>query len=198
MSLKQSPLHDRHVALGAKFAEFGGWEMPLEYPTGVLKEHAAVRSAVGIFDVSHLGKLVVRGDGAAEFLNRCLSNDLGRIGPGQAQYTLACDAATGGVVDDLIVYYRDDDHLLLVPNAANSAEVKRRLEAERPGRGHDHRPPRDPRRAGRAGHAVRRGARRRSGCPTGHDYMSFEEAPFEDARRSWCAAPATPASAATS
>ena len=82
MSLKQSPLHDRHVALGAKFAEFGGWEMPLEYPTGVLKEHAAVRGAVGIFDVSHLGKLVVRGAGAAEYLNRCLSNDLGRIGPG--------------------------------------------------------------------------------------------------------------------
>ncbi len=103
--------------------------MPLEYPTGVLKEHAAVRSSVGIFDVSHLGKIVVRGEGAVEFLNGCLSNDLGRIGPGQAQYTLVCDPETGGVVDDLIVYYRDDDHLLLVPNAANSAEVKRRLDA---------------------------------------------------------------------
>ncbi|MET0837370.1 MAG: glycine cleavage system protein T, partial [Marmoricola sp.] len=64
MSLKHSVLHDRHTALGAKLAEFGGWEMPLEYPTGVLKEHAAVRGAVGIFDVSHLGKIVVRGDGA--------------------------------------------------------------------------------------------------------------------------------------
>ena len=132
MPLKRSPLHDRHAELGAKFAEFGGWEMPLEYPTGVLKEHAAVRESVGIFDVSHLGKLVVRGDGAVEHLNACLTNDLGRIGPGRAQYTLACDDATGGIVDDLIVYYRDDDHLLLVPNAANSAEVKRRLDAGRP------------------------------------------------------------------
>ncbi len=105
MSLLQSPLHDRHVALGAKLAEFGGWEMPLEYKgTGVLKEHAAVRQGVGVFDVSHLGKLAVRGPGAAEYLNTCLTNDLDRIGSGQAQYTLACDAETGGVVDDLIAY----------------------------------------------------------------------------------------------
>src|SRR4030095_3522049 len=103
--------------------------MPIEYPDGgVIKEHAAVREAVGIFDVSHLGKLVVRGDGAVDYLNSCLSNDLRRIGPGQAQYTLACDATTGGIVDDLIAYYRDDDHVLLVPNDANSAEVRRRLE----------------------------------------------------------------------
>src|SRR3954452_11733465 len=127
-ALKRSPLHDRHVALGAKLAEFGGWEMPLEYPTGVLKEHAAVRGAVGVVDVMPLGKLVVRGDGATEFLNACLTNDLGRIGPGRAQYTLACNAATGGIVDDLIAYVHDDDHLLLVPNAANSSEVRRRLE----------------------------------------------------------------------
>src|SRR6478736_4175395 len=122
MPLTRSPLHDRHAELGAKFAEFGGWEMPLEYPTGVLKEHRAVREGVGVFDVSHLGKIVVRGDGAVEYLNTCLSNDLGRIGPGQAQYTLVCDDATGGIVDDLIAYHRDDDHVLLVPNAANSAE----------------------------------------------------------------------------
>ncbi|MBV9832487.1 MAG: glycine cleavage system aminomethyltransferase GcvT [Marmoricola sp.] len=129
MSLLRSPLHDRHVALGAKLAEFGGWEMPLEYKdTGVLKEHAAVRDAVGVFDVSHLGKLVVRGDGAVARLNACLSNDLDRIEAGQAQYTLACDAATGGVVDDLIAYRRADDDVLLVPNAANTAEVRRRLE----------------------------------------------------------------------
>src|ERR1700712_3105550 len=131
MALKQSPLHDRHVALGAKFAEFGGWEMPLEY-AGVLKEHAAVREAVGVFDVSHLGKVVVRGDGAEEYVNATLSNDLGKIHPGKAQYTLCCDAGTGGIVDDLIVYLLDDDHLLLVPNAANTAEVVRRLEADKP------------------------------------------------------------------
>ncbi|MBS4754196.1 glycine cleavage system aminomethyltransferase GcvT [Nocardioides sp. zg-ZUI104] len=123
----RSPLHERHEALGAKFSEFGGWLMPLEYPTGVVKEHTAVRTGVGIFDVSHLGKLVVRGPGAAAFLDATLSNDLGRIGPGQAQYSLVCDEATGGIIDDVFTYYRDDDGVLVVPNAANSAEVHRRL-----------------------------------------------------------------------
>ena len=92
--LERSPLYDRHVALAAKLADFGGWEMPIEYAAsggGVLREHAAVREAVGLFDVSHLGKARVRGGGAAQFVNDCLSNDLGRIAPGQAQYTLCCD-----------------------------------------------------------------------------------------------------------
>src|SRR4030095_1878195 len=102
--------------------------MPIEYPDGgVIKEHTAVRQAVGIFDVSHLGKVVVRGDGAQEYVNATLSNDLGRIGAGRAQYTLCCDDATGGIVDDLIVYLHTDDRVLLVPNAANTAEVARRL-----------------------------------------------------------------------
>src|SRR5262245_24802261 len=127
-----SPLHDRHVALGAKFAEFGGWSMPLEYTSGVVKEHTAVRESVGVFDVSHLGKAMVRGAGAADFVNRTLSNDLRKIQPGKAQYTLCCDAETGGIVDDLIVYYHDDEHVLMVPNAANTAEVVRRLEAVAP------------------------------------------------------------------
>src|SRR5215469_15471607 len=131
--LLRSPLHDRHVALGAKFAAFGGWDMPLEYAGGgVLKEHAAVREAVGVFDVSHLGKATVTGTGAAEFVNACLSNDLHRIGPGQAQYTLCCDEATGGVVDDLIAYLRGLEDLLLIPNAANTAEVVGRLAAAAP------------------------------------------------------------------
>src|ERR1700748_1789462 len=95
----QSPLHDRHVSLGAKFAEFGGWDMPLEYAGGgVIKEHTAVRSAVGVFDVSHLGKALVAGPGAAAYVNACLTNDLDRIGAGQAQYTMCC-ADDGGVVD---------------------------------------------------------------------------------------------------
>ena len=119
--LKQSPLHDRHVALGAKFAEFGGWSMPLEYPSGVVKEHTTVRESVGIFDVSHLGKAMVSGPGAAELVNATLSNDLAKIEPGKAQYTLCCDDETGGIVDDLIAYYQDDEHVLLVPNAANTA-----------------------------------------------------------------------------
>ncbi|SCF01523.1 aminomethyltransferase [Micromonospora purpureochromogenes] len=131
--LRRSPLHERHTALGAKFAPFGGWEMPLEYAGGgVLKEHTAVRTAVGVFDVSHLGKARVTGPGAADFVNACLSNDLGRIGPGRAQYTLCCDDATGGVVDDIIAYLHADDHVFLIPNAANTAEVVRRLRAAAP------------------------------------------------------------------
>jgi aminomethyltransferase len=132
--LLTSPLHDRHAALGAKLADFGGWEMPIEYSAsggGVLKEHGAVRDAVGLFDVSHLGKATVRGDGAADFVNACLTNDLGRIGPGRAQYTLCCDES-GGVVDDLIAYLVSADELFLVPNAANTAEVVRRLAAAAP------------------------------------------------------------------
>ncbi|WP_043606767.1 MULTISPECIES: glycine cleavage system aminomethyltransferase GcvT [Protofrankia] len=131
--LLRSPLHDRHVALGAKLADFGGWEMPIEYPGGgVLKEHAAVRSAVGIFDVSHLGKARVRGPGAADLVDSALTNDLSRIGPGQAQYTLCCDPETGGVVDDLIAYLYSASEVFLIPNAANTAEVVRRLAAASP------------------------------------------------------------------
>lgn len=132
-----SPLHDRHVAAGAKLADFSGWSMPIEYAGGgVLAEHAAVREGVGLFDVSHLGTGTVRGPGAAEFVNRCLTNDLGKIGPGQAQYTMCClpdgDPRAGGVVDDLIVYLHGPDDVLLVPNAANAADVLRRLADEAP------------------------------------------------------------------
>ena len=121
--LLNSPLHQRHVAAHAKFATFSGWSMPLEYSgAGVLAEHAAVRNAVGIFDVSHLGKAAVAGPGAADFVNRCLSADLGKIGPGQAQYTLLCNP-DGGVVDDMIAYLRSPDEVFLIPNAANCAQV---------------------------------------------------------------------------
>ncbi|HET9128301.1 MAG TPA: glycine cleavage system aminomethyltransferase GcvT [Propionibacteriaceae bacterium] len=120
---QQSVLHPRHVELGAKFAEFGGWLMPLEYAGGgVLAEHAAVRSGVGVFDVSHLGTLIVRGPGAVDALNAVLTNDLHRIGPGQAQYSLLC-ADDGGVVDDLICYVRADDDVLVIPNAGNAGTV---------------------------------------------------------------------------
>ncbi|HET7529743.1 MAG TPA: glycine cleavage system aminomethyltransferase GcvT [Mycobacteriales bacterium] len=130
-ALRRSPMHDRHLALGARMAEFGGWEMPIQY-VGVVEEHTAVREAVGLFDVSHLGNAQVSGAQAKDFLNTCLSNDLDRIGPWQAQYTLCCDDATGGVVDDLIVYRGVADDLHLVPNAANTAEVLRRLRAQAP------------------------------------------------------------------
>jgi aminomethyltransferase len=132
-------MHDRHLALGARMAEFGGWEMPIQY-AGVVEEHLAVREAVGVFDVSHLGNAEVRGPGAKDFVNSCFTNDLDRIGPGQAQYTLCCEDATGGVVDDLIVYHGSPDSpsspgsagMHLVPNAANTAEVLRRLRAVAP------------------------------------------------------------------
>ncbi|WP_308123782.1 glycine cleavage system aminomethyltransferase GcvT [Modestobacter marinus] len=132
-----SPLHERHAAAGAKFADFGGWSMPIEYAHGgVLAEHAAVRESVGLFDVSHLGTATVHGPGAAAFVDACLSNDLSRIGPGQAQYTLCCvpdgEPRAGGVVDDLIVYLHGPDDVLLVPNAANAADVLARLSAAAP------------------------------------------------------------------
>jgi len=129
--LRHSPLHDRHLALGARMAEFGGWSMPIQY-SGVVEEHLAVRAAVGLFDVSHLGNVEVSGPGAKDFVNACFTNDLDRIGPWQAQYTLCCDDASGGVVDDLIAYYGAADDIHLVPNAANTAEVVRRLRAAAP------------------------------------------------------------------
>ncbi len=129
--LVRSPLDSRHRALGARMAPFAGWDMALHY-TGVLHEHLAVRSGVGIFDVSHLGTATVRGPGARAFLDSALSNALSRIGPGQAQYTLCLDAQTAGVVDDLIVYLRSDEDVLLVPNAANAADVVARLAAVAP------------------------------------------------------------------
>ena len=178
-ALLRSPLHERHAALGAKFAAFGGWEMPLEYAGGgVLREHAAVREAVGVFDVSHLGKARVTGPGAADFVNSCLSNDLGRIGPGKAQYTLCCDDATGGVVDDLIAYLIGPDEVFLIPNAANTAEVVRRLAAAAP-EGitvtDEHRDyailaVQGPQSAGTV---------TKLGLPTGHDYMSFNPAQID-------------------
>jgi hypothetical protein len=119
----ESPLHALHVAAGAKFADFAGWSMPLEY-TGVVSEHNAVREAVGVFDVSHLGTLMVRGP--VDVLNTVLTNDLGRLADGQAQYTL-CLNESGGVVDDLIAYRISDREFLLIPNAANCAEVAERL-----------------------------------------------------------------------
>ena len=125
------PLEERHGQLGASFAEFSGWLMPVSY-AGTVGEHTATRTTVGLFDVSHLGKALVRGPGAAEYVNSALTNDLRRIGAGKAQYTLCC-TDSGGVIDDLIAYYVSDDEIFLVPNAANTAEVARRLAEAAPG-----------------------------------------------------------------
>jgi aminomethyltransferase len=129
-NLLQGPLEDRHRALGASFAEFGGWLMPVSY-AGTVSEHNATRNAVGLFDVSHLGKALVAGPGAADYINSALTNDLNRIGPGKAQYTLCCNES-GGVIDDLIAYYVSDDEVFLVPNAANTAAVVAALRVQAP------------------------------------------------------------------
>ncbi len=170
--LLHSPLHERHVALGAKLAPFGGWLMPLEY-TGSVKEHTAVRTSVGVFDVSHLGKALVRGPGAAAYVNACLTNDLAKVEPGKAQYTLCCNE-TGGAVDDLIAYLRGDDEVFLIPNAANTAEVVELLQTSAPDGVEVVNQHRD-----YAIVAVQGPASDETldamGFPTGHDYMSFVE-----------------------
>ena len=130
--MNNSPLNSRHLQLNAKMADFGGWLMPIEYPdTGVIAEYSAVRQQVGVFDVSHLGKISVKGDGALNFLNRMLTNDLNRITAGQAQYSLLCNE-DGGVVDDLIVYRNSDTDLFLVPNASNTSSVFKILNDQAP------------------------------------------------------------------
>lgn len=128
--LLHGPLEDRHRELGASFAEFGGWLMPVSY-AGTVAEHTATRDTVGLFDVSHLGKVLVKGPGAAAYVNSAFTNDLNRIGPGKAQYTLCC-TETGGVIDDLIAYYVSDDEIFLVPNAANTAAVVAELKKHAP------------------------------------------------------------------
>jgi aminomethyltransferase len=129
--VKNSPLHQKHVDLQAKMADFGGWLMPIEYPSsGVLAEHTAVRERVGLFDVSHLGKASVKGDGALDFLNGILTNDLNRITDGMAQYTMLCNDQ-GGVIDDLIAYRNSADDIFLVPNASNTSDVVASLQAQK-------------------------------------------------------------------
>jgi len=130
--VKTSPLHQKHLDLQAKMADFGGWLMPIEYPgAGVLAEHAAVRERVGLFDVSHLGKAHVTGVGALDFLNSQFTNDLNRIGDSKAQYTLYC-TPEGGVIDDLIVYRNSAEDFFLIPNASNTTDVVAALQASAP------------------------------------------------------------------
>jgi aminomethyltransferase len=116
-TLLRTPLYDRHVALGARLVPFAGWEMPVQYE-GVIQEHRAVRTDAGAFDVSHMGELDVEGPRVQEFLQGLLSNDLGRLEDGTAQYTLLTNER-GGIVDDLIVYRLTQFHYLLVVNASN-------------------------------------------------------------------------------
>src|SRR3954451_14791872 len=116
-TLLHTPLHDRHVELGARMVPFAGWEMPVQYE-GVIQEHKAVRMDAGVFDVSHMGELEVEGPTARDLLQSMLSNDLDKLGRGDAQYTLLTNE-TGGIVDDLIVYRLDEHRYLIVANASN-------------------------------------------------------------------------------
>ena len=119
--LKRTPLYDAHLALGARMAPFGGWEMPIQY-AGILREARAVRSSAGLFDVSHMGRVDLRGRDAAAFLDRVFSSDVPGLGVGRARYGVICDQQ-GGIIDDCILYRRAADRFLLVPNAGNTTEV---------------------------------------------------------------------------
>jgi aminomethyltransferase len=115
--LKRTPLYDEHVAAGARLVPFAGWEMPVQYE-GVGAEHVAVRSACGVFDVSHMGEIETEGPAAAELLQLLLSNDISKIEVGGAQYSVLC-RDDGGILDDLFTYRLDEDRYLTVTNAAN-------------------------------------------------------------------------------
>ena len=120
--LRHAALEDAHRALGAKLVEFGGWLMPVAYPAGTLHEHRACRTSAVVFDVSHLGTVRVEGDGAFDHLQRALTNDLRKVGPGRAQYTHLLDDA-GSVLDDIIVWWIDETTFDVMPNASNTDRV---------------------------------------------------------------------------
>ncbi|GAC1538096.1 MAG: glycine cleavage system aminomethyltransferase GcvT [Acidimicrobiales bacterium] len=134
MTARTSPLDAAHRALGARMVPFGGWEMPLAYPMGTLREHLACRQRAVVFDVSHLGTVRVRGGDAFALLQRTLTNDLGRIGPGRAQYTHLLDPSDAGVLDDIIVWWvaggpgEADSWFDVMPNASNTSRVLEALE----------------------------------------------------------------------
>src|SRR4029077_4032432 len=116
LTMKRTPLFAAHQKLGGKLIEFGGWEMPVYY-TSITEEHLAVRKAAGIFDISHIGEVLIQGTGAEAFLNSMLTNDPRKLEAGQGQYTLMCNER-GGVVDDLYAYRLGDQDFLLILNAS--------------------------------------------------------------------------------
>jgi aminomethyltransferase len=119
---RQSPLHHKHVALGAKLVDFGGWDMPVAYPSGTVAEHLACRNSAAVFDVSHLGTVRVSGPDAFALLQAAFTNDLGKIEPGRAQYTHLLNEH-GGVEDDIIVWWVAPDRFDVMPNASNTDRV---------------------------------------------------------------------------
>ncbi|MFV1989843.1 MAG: glycine cleavage system protein T, partial [Acidimicrobiales bacterium] len=123
MNLRRSPLDAVHRRLGAKLVPFGGWDMPLNYPSGTLDEHRACRTGAVMFDVSHLGTVLVEGAGSLARLQGAFTNDLNKVAPGRAQYTHLLNDE-GGVLDDLIVWWLDDERFQVMPNASNTAGVR--------------------------------------------------------------------------
>ncbi len=120
--MAQSPLYDEHVRLGARFVDFAGWAMPVQYAS-VLAEHDAVRTSAGVFDVSHLGRFRLEGPGSTDLLRSLLCNDVVAIEPGRAQYTMALNEA-GGVEDDIIVWRWADERYWVVPNGSNDDKIR--------------------------------------------------------------------------
>jgi aminomethyltransferase len=129
--LKRTALFNAHQKLGARLIDFGGWEMPVQY-TSITEEHLAVRHAAGIFDISHMGEVTVSGAGAADFLNRVLTNDIRKLAPGGGQYSLMCHER-GGVIDDLYVYQLSREIYLLIVNASRIPEDVAWLQAQAAG-----------------------------------------------------------------
>ena len=129
VALKDTPLRSLHEAAGAKLGPFAGWRMPIEYE-GTLAEHRAVRERVGLFDLTHLGKVEAVGPGALGLLQGVVTNDVAKVPVGEAQYNLVLNEG-GGVIEDLIVYRLEDDRFFVVPNASNAPRVLRMLEEER-------------------------------------------------------------------
>lgn len=127
--MKRSPLHDTHTRLGARFIDFGGWEMPLQYDS-VLTEHRSVRESVGFFDVTHLGRFELTGFGAHEAIRNLLCNDIDRIEPGRCQYTMMLNE-DGGIIDDMIIWWWGEEQFWVMPNAANQDRVMARFASER-------------------------------------------------------------------
>jgi aminomethyltransferase len=121
MERKRTPLYEVHRQLGARIIDFGGWDMPVQYPTGTIKEHKAVREAVGLFDVSHMGEAYLRGRKAREVVDRLATNNVAGAPAGKAVYTLVC-RPNGGIIDDCIFYKRSDDELFVIVNASNTGK----------------------------------------------------------------------------
>lgn len=125
---RRTPLYAEHESLGARFVPYAGWRMPVQY-RGVTEEHHAVRRAVGLFDVSHMGRLEVRGEGATPLIDRLITNDLSKLELGRALYTCCCNEA-GGILDDLIVYRLAADRVLVICNAANRTKITAHVAAQ--------------------------------------------------------------------